>query len=471
MEKGCFLSLLILNFFVGYTQSVGINTDASLPDASAMLDVKSSTKGMLMPRMLLAQRNAIPSPAAGLMIYQTDNTPGYYYYNGAGWEELLAGKNAWSTKGNTATNPVENFIGTTDNRPLTFRVNNQWSGAIYPVGANVFYGLQAGNSGVTGIGNTAVGQNTFSQNTTGGFNTAMGLNSLSNNILGEYNTAIGERVLQFNTSTHNTGIGAEALRQNTSGFNNTAAGSFALYNNSVGFFNSAFGYQALASNFAGTTLTALGYGADVTIDFASNATALGAGAKVDASNKVRIGNTTVTSIGGQVGWSTFSDGRYKNSIREDVKGLDFVLNLRPVSYAVDIPGLEKYLSQNNVLPAPATHHDPLKRQTGFIAQEVETAATLSGFSFSGVDRPEKPGGLYGLRYADFVVPLVKAIQEQQLVIAKLTKQAEQSDIRVIIWKQQATISNQQQQIDEMKNIITELKIEIMALKNKNSLHN
>jgi polyhydroxyalkanoate synthesis regulator phasin len=75
--------------------------------------------------------------------------------------------------------------------------------------------------------------------------------------------------------------------------------------------------------------------------------------------------------------------------------------------------------------------------------------------------------LYALRYADFVVPLVKAVQEQQLVIEKLTRQAEQSEIPSIVGKQQAIISNQQQQIDEMKNIISELKREITALKNKN----
>jgi len=64
-----------------YSQ-VGINTDASNPDGSAMLDVKSTEKGMLPPRMTKTQRDAIGSPAIGLIIYQTDNTPGYYYYSG-----------------------------------------------------------------------------------------------------------------------------------------------------------------------------------------------------------------------------------------------------------------------------------------------------------------------------------------------------------------------------------------------------
>jgi hypothetical protein len=68
-----------------YSQNVGINNDASQPDASAMLDVKSTAKGMLIPRMQMSERDLIASPATGLMIYQTDNTPGFYYYNGSSW--------------------------------------------------------------------------------------------------------------------------------------------------------------------------------------------------------------------------------------------------------------------------------------------------------------------------------------------------------------------------------------------------
>lgn len=63
-------------------QSVGINSDNSAADASAILDVKSTTQGVLVPRMTQTERNAIASPATGLMIYQTDNTPGFYYNAG-----------------------------------------------------------------------------------------------------------------------------------------------------------------------------------------------------------------------------------------------------------------------------------------------------------------------------------------------------------------------------------------------------
>jgi hypothetical protein len=72
----------------GRAQSVAINADSSLPDPSAILDIKSPKKGVLVPRMTLAQRNLIAVPAIGLLIYQTDNTPGFYYYDGGAWSPV-----------------------------------------------------------------------------------------------------------------------------------------------------------------------------------------------------------------------------------------------------------------------------------------------------------------------------------------------------------------------------------------------
>ena len=67
---------------------VGVGT--TTPDASAALDITSTTKGLLIPRMIETQRDAISSPATGLMIYQTDGTVGFYYYNGSSWGEVAA---------------------------------------------------------------------------------------------------------------------------------------------------------------------------------------------------------------------------------------------------------------------------------------------------------------------------------------------------------------------------------------------
>jgi hypothetical protein len=86
MKKNlCLLSVFFLIGIMTFAQSVGINTDNSAADNSAMLDVRSDTKGFLMPRLTQSQREAIISPATGLMVFQTDGTVGFYYYNGTSW--------------------------------------------------------------------------------------------------------------------------------------------------------------------------------------------------------------------------------------------------------------------------------------------------------------------------------------------------------------------------------------------------
>ena len=81
-----FLAAVVLTATT-YAQ-VGIGT--TTPDASSALDITSTTKGLLIPRMTETQRDAISSPANGLMIYQTDGTVGFYYYNGSSWAEVAA---------------------------------------------------------------------------------------------------------------------------------------------------------------------------------------------------------------------------------------------------------------------------------------------------------------------------------------------------------------------------------------------
>lgn len=106
-----------------YAQGVGVNEDGSAPDASAMLDIKSNSRGLLIPRMTLSERNLITSPASGLLVYQTDNTPGYYSFDGLTWVRLADTGSSWGLTGNNL-GADNKFIGSTDNFPLRFRVNN-----------------------------------------------------------------------------------------------------------------------------------------------------------------------------------------------------------------------------------------------------------------------------------------------------------------------------------------------------------
>ena len=72
-------------------QGVAFNTSGAAADASAMVDIASTSKGMLVPRMTTAQLISIPAPATGLLVYQTDGTSGYYFFNGVSWVPLLRG--------------------------------------------------------------------------------------------------------------------------------------------------------------------------------------------------------------------------------------------------------------------------------------------------------------------------------------------------------------------------------------------
>lgn len=73
----------------GKAQTVSINASGAAPDTTAILDINSTTKGLLIPRMTAQQRNTIANPATGLLIYQTDGDSGFYYFNGASWFLLL----------------------------------------------------------------------------------------------------------------------------------------------------------------------------------------------------------------------------------------------------------------------------------------------------------------------------------------------------------------------------------------------
>lgn len=101
--------------------SVGIGIDT--PNNSALLDLSSTAKGFLVPRMTLIERNAIASPLTGLLIYQTDNTPGFYHYNGAAWVQTGADSNVVTNI--TATAPVLSSGGTTPDISMPAATNSQ----------------------------------------------------------------------------------------------------------------------------------------------------------------------------------------------------------------------------------------------------------------------------------------------------------------------------------------------------------
>ncbi|AUP77511.1 hypothetical protein [Flavivirga eckloniae] len=113
------LPLVILVFFPVFLFSqIGIGT--TTPDASSILDIESTTSGILIPRLTQVQRDAIASPATGLLIYQTDNTPGFYFYNGATWQPFGGGIDSdWTINGNDMYNTNSGNVGIGTTNPAT----------------------------------------------------------------------------------------------------------------------------------------------------------------------------------------------------------------------------------------------------------------------------------------------------------------------------------------------------------------
>ncbi len=200
-------------------------------------------------------------------VLRGDGTFGSYDVNGS---------IGWLLNGNSGTNPASNFIGTTDDQPLLFRVNNIRHGYIQ---RNIFLGSNAGlnntingnigvgsgslQNNIEGQGMVGIGDSVLHFNSYGSFNTAVGGRSMYQNYLGSRNTAIGyESLSKAYEGSDNTAVGYRALFQNDgssdNGRFNTAVGSLSLSNNTWGSSNTATGYRALSANQTGTNNSAFG---------------------------------------------------------------------------------------------------------------------------------------------------------------------------------------------------------------------
>jgi trimeric autotransporter adhesin len=268
---------------------------------------------------------------------------------------------------------------------------------------NTATGFQALLSNTEGHMNAGNGYWALRDNTSGSFNSANGSHALYLNTTGTDNTADGFAALATNTTGNsNTANGSGSLNLTTTGNNNTANGFNTLYRNLTGNNNTAIGYVSLSSNITGQNNTGIGYGSDVGKSDLTNATAVGYYAIVDANDKVRIGNSSVTVIEGQVGFTSASDGRLKKNIKDISTGLYFITKLRPVEFQMK-KGDDKI-------------------NYGFIAQDIEK---LVGTNNSLLTIGGDADRTLGLRYTDFIAPMVKSIQELEVIIKEQQKEIDE----------------------------------------------
>jgi len=374
---------------------VGINT--TTPNASSILDITSTTRGVLVPRMTQAQRNVIASPATSLLIYQTDNGPGFYYYNGSSWVSFA--NSGWSTAGNTGTTPATNKVGTTDNVGFVFATNNTEA-------------IRVLNTGDVGIKTTTPARKLHLFNAAA--NTALritdgteGTNKiLMSNALGQasWQTPATIKPIDYDWNWHsgNTngdpvyhignvfiGTGATTGTQNLKVWNGATTGS-KFETGSVEYFTD------------GTNTLNIG------VDFAPIN---------DGTQNVGSPTKRWTAVYSANGTIQTSDERLKEDIKPLNYGLKEVLKLRPVSFKWKEEKIDDF-----IIPSKDK-----KTKLGFIAQEVlkiiPEAICTKEWYLDGND-PQK--GLqeiearrYGISYSELITVTTKAIQEQQVMIEEL----------------------------------------------------
>ena len=299
-----------------------------------------------------------------------------------------------------------------------FNIGSLQTGMTVGANNNTSVGSSAGSSITTGFQNTAVGTSALPSCTTGQNNVAIGVSSLQNLITGTDNIAIGsfaaytqpanfdtiaigKEALRFCTDFGNVAIGTTSLRNLVTGFNNCAVGKGSCQNTTSGSGNTAFGVYSGLTFLTGNNNTFIGYSTgDATLLNGSNNTSIGYNAEPStssANNQITLGNSSVTSLRCAVtSITSLSDERDKDEITDLSAGLDFVNEIKPVSFTWNDRNEE---GKHGI------------KDSGFTAQnlkEVQEKYNLSDeLKLVNEENPEKLEASYGR----LIPVLVKAIQD------------------------------------------------------------
>lgn len=253
-----------------------------------------------------------------------------------------------------------------------------------------------------------------------------------------------------NSGNGNTGVGCDALRDNRSGERNTAVGHGALANNKTGSYNVALGVDAIQHSLGTSYNTCVGYFSGVSNEIETgygtalglnatahdNATAIGANAFTPGPNTVMLGDSEC-DVFTENGYYFTSDGRDKADVRDTHLGLDFILKLRPVDFRWNkrtdyterkrdlvtkmVDGEEVQMPVETLVKHPMDGSKKRKRyHHGFIAQEIgampEAFGGFQNMLINGFEDKQ------ALNYSELIAPMVKAMQEQQQILAAQKKE-------------------------------------------------
>ena len=344
------------------------------PNAGALLDLNNTAaatttyRGVLLPQVALSSTNIYGLNTAGNAVAIN----GMLVYNtviaGTGATAVIAGTYIWQGSAWNLVNVGAIAGDNLGNHTATTNLNLQ---------GNVIVGTADNiTNGAIGVGIT----------TNGGINIGDNPN---------HNITIGAQAGPTATPNgYNQFLGIQSGYSNTTGHDNLFLGSKSGYINTTGSYNVAIG------SFSGP-------GQDNNL---ANSIAIGYYARNNRSNTISLGNLNIMEVISAGNFTTYSDARLKYHVQQNVPGLVFINKLRPVTYRFDNQKLNDF-NKTGIMETGFHESETAKIKTGFLAQEVEIAAKETGFDFDAVHTPENKKDVYSLSYAQFVVPLVKAVQE------------------------------------------------------------
>jgi hypothetical protein len=342
--------------------------------------------------------------------------------------------------GNTAIGSYSlQFSNAANNTAVGFR--SLKGGEVFGIGYtgadNTAIGRSSLEKTTIGSGNTAVGKDSSWSNISGNNNTSVGLESLYNNVTGP-NTAFGFKSLKSNsTGFNNTAVGYLSLTSNTSGDNNTSVGTNSLPINLIGAYNTSVGCNSLSKNLIGNGNTAvgtnslqnntsgyntaLGYNAGLDIITGTNVTCIGYNAQCStgaATNEITLGDNQIQALRCKVALTVTSDKRDKTNITDLKSSLDFINEIKPVTFNWD----RRDWYESGVSDGSKTE---LNTVSGFIAQqlkEVQEKHDMKHLNLVYESNPEK----LEITTSNLLPPLIKAVQE----LSSIVKNYEEKEQRV-----------------------------------------
>ena len=400
------------------TGKVGIGT--TTPNTSALLEIKSTNKGLLIPRMTQVQRNAIPSPAVGLQIYQTDNNPGFYYYNGIEW-------------GNTSY----------------WKINS--IGSIYYNRGNVGIGIGAPKAKLHVTGGVDINKSN------GGYAIIGDTNN--------YNLAFDPQVIQARKNGKTTDLFLNPYGGSIYAGNDpfSSYGIYALGGSTAVYAESEDGYGVIASSHGGDGIVTSSEGGDGISAYSDGGLRAIIGHGVEGTGVEGwsdfwtgvYGHTDEGSWAGYFDGDVYTTGTYQSSdekLKQNIKDLpaamDIIKQLHPKTYQFKADGNYKSMKLPQGMHYGLIAQDVEKilpylvkntKQEIMKSEEFKIPNPRDTSNKTIIKRIVKTGeeiDFKALNYTEFIPILIKGMQEQEAVINK----------------QQQQIDKQQQQINQLMQL-------------------